>query len=87
MSSLKNRLEEQPTPKSCKFTRVYTTLTREDQAVLDTAMQDREGFPTRKIARALQAEGHTISHSTIQDHRDGRCTCFRSPFPKPIAKR
>lgn len=69
-----------PEPQPCKFALTARLLTEEDLGVLKKALADNTS--SRRIARALTAEGHSISHTTVQQHRDSMCTCFRTArFP------
>lgn len=75
--SLAEQLKPTPPP-PCKLARLTAELTTEDQEVLAAAMADR-AYATRRIAGALSREGHRISHTAVQQHRDQLCTCYREP--------
>lgn len=76
--SLADQLKPTPAP-PCKLARLADTLPTEDQETLATVLEDRVGYSTRRIAKALRAEGHEVSHTAVQQHRDRQCTCYREP--------
>lgn len=64
-----------PKNKSCKVARVLAELDAGDREVLLTALADVDGYSSRRIARALHAEGLDVGHTTLQEHRIGACCC------------
>lgn len=75
--SLADQLKD-PEPEPCKLQRLADSLPTEDQQTLAEVLRDRAGYSTRRIGRALRNEGHEISHTAVQQHRDGLCMCYRA---------
>lgn len=65
---------------SCTAGRLAVELPGEDGrllALLLAGNPDMRGrhVPATTLARAMHAEGHRVSATTIKDHRAGRCVC------------
>ena len=53
-----------------------------DGQVLDRWMRDGRDAQDRrvsaeKLSEALRLDGHSVSPTTLKDHRAGRCACWR----------
>lgn len=59
---------ETPKPRATKLDLIFAALSPEDQATLVATLRD-PAFPSSAIARALTAEGHTISEAAVRDSR------------------
>lgn len=64
----------QAKPRRCAVGRIIDSLSLEDGNALVEALHDST-FTTTAIRAALLAEGHSVSRSTVLEHRRGGCGC------------
>ena len=62
---------------SCKVATVAATLSEADKKILFAAIQDKDNWPIKTLARALNERGLQISDSPLGSHRAKACVCFR----------
>jgi len=76
--SLADALNETPgrSGGKCILMHIRDTLSEVDRATLDKWNEDTRAFTAPKVAKALRASGHTISASSIRNHRAGDCPCY-----------
>jgi hypothetical protein len=62
-------------PSRCKVGAILAGLNDDvDRDALAAALANT-AFPGRRIIAALRADGHQVSRTTLQDHRNGVCCC------------
>lgn len=62
---------------SCKVATVCETLSDADKTILLQAIEDRNSWPIKTLARALSERGLNISDTPLTNHRSKSCVCFR----------
>jgi hypothetical protein len=62
---------------SCKVASEAEKLNDSDKAILLTAVDDRDQWPIKSLARELRALGIQISESPLSSHRSRSCACYR----------
>jgi hypothetical protein len=83
MSALAQALATPPKRlRLCKLGRIVATLDKPDADAVNQALTGPTaydgGWSERDIADALTNNGHTISDSTVRDHRLRVCGCYRT---------
>jgi len=72
--SLAERLAGKPAIKTCRVGVILKALDDADRDALAAALAN-SAFASRGIIAALRAEGHQVSRTTLQEHRNGVCCC------------
>ena len=62
---------------SCKVASVTATLSEADKKILLDAIANKDAWPIKSLARALNERGLQISESPLSSHRAKSCVCFR----------
>lgn len=62
---------------SCKVASEAEKLSDSDKAILLTAVDDRDRWPVKALARELRTFGLQISDTPISSHRSRSCACYR----------
>ena len=62
---------------SCKVASEAEKLSDSDKTILLTAVDDRDRWPVKTLARELSNLGIQISDSPITNHRSRSCACYR----------
>lgn len=62
---------------SCKVATIGATLSDADRQILLTAVADKDNWPVKTLAKALNERGLLISDSPLTNHRAQTCVCFR----------
>jgi len=60
---------------SCRVRVLLKTLSEEDQAVLDAAVNNAQLWPARTLSNSLKERGIGLTDLTITKHRKGFCSC------------
>lgn len=80
MAGLADALEaEQNTHKGprCAVALALEAMDDDDAAVLQAALDDKQGKQASVISRALKAVGHEVGGYSLARHRRGDCSCDR----------
>lgn len=64
----------EPPPVLCAVGRLLVSLPDDERDALQGALKNPE-WTHSAIRRALDAEGYSMSHSTVSRHRRGDCPC------------
>lgn len=62
---------------SCKVATEAQKLSESDRDILLKAVDDRDSWPVKTLARELSNLGIQISDSPITNHRSRACACYR----------
>lgn len=73
LAELLNSNKRQPVGPRCAVCVLLTTLTDDDRADMQAALDDPAQFSAVGIARAVTATGFTLGRSSVERHRRGDC--------------
>lgn len=62
---------------TCKVASIAEGLSESDKAILMQAIEDKNSWPIKTLARALSERGLNISDTPLTSHRAKSCVCFR----------
>jgi hypothetical protein len=72
-------LEDLELPKklwSCRVRTVKTDMSDKDSQILESAVMNLE-WPVRTLSHELKKRGIELSDSSIKNHREKRCSCWK----------